>query len=1228
VSELPKKDQATVDLSPVDQARSLCEAFEAAWRDALQGAEPPRLETYLAAVPDINKGELRSTLEPIERDYQQRLAARKDTGVWSGREAISAPESPAASPPTLDHPSGEQSGPATKQRSGPPGKLEPTVLPGLTLAGSQDVSFTFGGGAKPASPEPPAAPPGYEILGVLGRGGMGVVYQARQKSLNRLVALKMLLAGAHAGPEQLIRFYTEAEAVAALQHPNIVQIYEVGDQGGLPYFSLEFVDGGSLEKKLAGKPLPAREAAQLIEVLARAMHYAHQNGVVHRDLKPANILLASSVSGYSSLAVDQGQMTNDKGQVTIPKITDFGLAKRLDTDVQLTQSGVIAGTPGYLAPEQASGAVKQIGPATDIYALGAILYELLTGRPPFTGAAVMNVIVRTLHDDPVVPRLLEPRVPRDLETICLKCLQKEPARRYADAAALAEDLHRFLAGEPILARPVGTPERLWRWCRRNPRTVALGAVVILLLATLGVFAAVAAVRASRDREAIADARKLARLRLQNAAEAIARGDPRRAQDLLGAADPVVESAPALADVRGERATLQAQVAVYMEFKKSVDAARYAGLFGEGGTSPEGRPATPRDGQRQELEAARRKCQLALQLYDDIERRAGKAAQGLPPLEPAQERLLREDAVDAFLMAALVEWKLSLTADNASARREAVRQAIAWLDRAEKSLPPSRILYDQRRDYYKLLDEPDAAQADAKRAEAIAARSAVDHFWQGVAEMLLGETAHHQGDARQAQQHYRKAMTELAALLQLRPDHFWGYFEWAFCHFRLGNLHDALVGFTACTHLKPDAPWPYYNRGTVHYQLKQYDQASADFDAAVERDPGYARAYFNRSLCWSAKAQTDRALEDLGRAIAANADYALAYFQRAQIYRQLQRHREARDDLSAVLRLQPGRADCYLQRGFTNLLLKDFDAALDDCRQAARLQATHPMPHYLIGIIHLGRRHYDLALLPLEKALSLQADFDRPRLARAQLYLRQGKLTEALADVDYVLQRLPPAKRHKVLNDRADVYRAMGRLHDAVADYERSLELEPKQLEAYVGLALVCGKQNQPDLARACYERLVKANPDSAPAYLRRAEFRRNQQQFAEALADCDEAARRDKDSVLPGLVRASIEAARGDHARAVAEAERLLPKGPPGDGHMLYAATCVWSLASQAAAAQSDGKELARQYADRAADLLTQTLDKGFHDLLYEEHNRMPDDPALAALRQHPRWRELFGDRP
>jgi WD40 repeat protein/tRNA A-37 threonylcarbamoyl transferase component Bud32 len=378
----------------------------------------------------------------------------------------------------------------------PPGRERPSAdgeAPALTPAAIDPAdAVTLRPEEQNLLRAPPGGPqvPGYEILGEVGRGGMGVVYKARHHALQRLVALKVNLLGGHAGARELQRFRTEAEALARLRHANIVQIYEVGESQGLPFLALEFVEGGSLADKIDGTPFPGSRAAELVEILARAMHAAHQQGVLHRDLKPANVLLTA-----------EGQ----------PKITDFGLAKKLDDTSGQTATGTILGTPSYMAPEQAQGKGAPISPAADVYALGAILYELLTGRPPFRAATPMDTILQVLSEEPVAPVRLQPKVLRDLNTICLKCLEKPAAKRYASALALAVDLRHAQEGRPITAQPVGPAQRSWRWCRRNPVVASLlAAVAVALVGGTGVASYFAVQAAAHARAAEASAREVRR----------------------------------------------------------------------------------------------------------------------------------------------------------------------------------------------------------------------------------------------------------------------------------------------------------------------------------------------------------------------------------------------------------------------------------------------------------------------------------------------------------------------------------------------------------------------------------------------------------------------------------------------------------------------------------------------------------------------------------------------
>jgi WD40 repeat protein/serine/threonine protein kinase len=438
----PSQQTPLSDLKRID---AICQRFEEAW----QSGEPPPLGDFLADEP-----------EPLRRRLFVELV-QADTEMRRERDMTIDLELYRAHFPEYAN-------------------VLATIFDGL----AREVSSTGDRAAEPARPSRRTAPPaeslriaGYEVLRELGRGGMGVVYLARHLQLRRQVALKLILAGPHAGEEVMARFHAEARTVARLSHPNIVQVYEVGEHEGRPYLALEYVEGGSLEGHLARTPQPPRDAAQLLETMARAVHHAHQQGVVHRDLKPANVLLAS---GGRQPPV--GEQTGDlRPPLATPKITDFGLAKQTADsvpDVQ-TRTGAVIGTPSYMAPEQARGTAQAIGPATDVYALGVILYEMLTGRPPFLGLDVFDTLVLVCTQEPTPPSRLQARTPRDLETICLKCLHKEPHRRYLTAEALADDLRRWLDGRPIRARPVGPLARAARWCRRNPVVAALTATVIL-----------------------------------------------------------------------------------------------------------------------------------------------------------------------------------------------------------------------------------------------------------------------------------------------------------------------------------------------------------------------------------------------------------------------------------------------------------------------------------------------------------------------------------------------------------------------------------------------------------------------------------------------------------------------------------------------------------------------------------------------------------------------------
>jgi tRNA A-37 threonylcarbamoyl transferase component Bud32/tetratricopeptide (TPR) repeat protein len=411
-----------------------------------------------------------------------------------------APPQPAAEAdsPAAGSPGGVELLGSTFAYEAAPPPANPELAPTIAPAGAQGLAepsvetLEQSQSAMTLAPNPDAAPilmpnqptgiqtgasfGDYQVIETIAKGGMGIVFKARQRKLNRIVAIKMILAGQFADRADVERFYTEAEAAAALSHPNIVRIYEIGEVQGQHFFSMEYIEGHSLADLVRENPLAPRRAAEVVRTIAETMQFAHEKGIVHRDLKPSNVL------------VDAQQR---------PLITDFGLAKHQENESQLTVSGAVIGTPSYMPPEQAEGKGSLIGPRSDLYSLGAILYELVTGRPPFRAASPFETIRQVIQDEPLSPRLVNPGVPMDLETICLKCLQKDPARRYATSQDLADELGRFLRGEPILARPIGSLARLWRLCRRYPVAASAIAAAVLLLVTTAVVSTSASIVTAR-----------------------------------------------------------------------------------------------------------------------------------------------------------------------------------------------------------------------------------------------------------------------------------------------------------------------------------------------------------------------------------------------------------------------------------------------------------------------------------------------------------------------------------------------------------------------------------------------------------------------------------------------------------------------------------------------------------------------------------------------------------
>jgi tetratricopeptide (TPR) repeat protein len=967
----------------------------------------------------------------------------------------------------------------------------------------------------PSGPALPAIP-GYEIVGELGRGGMGVVYRARQVGLNRVVALKMIRAAEYAGPGVAARFRREAEAVARLRHPNIVTVYEVGEHQGQPYFSMELVEGGGLDRGSASQPQPARDAARLVETLAHAIHVVHQCGIVHRDLKPANVLLTAD---------------------GVPKIADFGLAKQVDESARHTPSGAVLGTPQYMAPEQAAGKGTEVGAAADVYALGALLYALLTGRPPFHGSNPVEVVTAVLFDDPVPPSRWQPEVPRDLETVCLKCLDKSPGRRYATAAALADDLRRFLLDEPIRARSVGPAERVAKWARRRPAAAALLAVSgVSILALLGLSLGFNAylrqqVEAARRGEQQAlEGQRLAVARvegqelLRQGREAARANDWPTARVLLARARERVGADPALGDLQGDvgRSLGEAEDRV----KGAEDLGRFRRLRNDAlfhGTLLTGL------GVDSDARATKEGAEKALALFGvGAEPDGGAVAPALPSFFTAADQAeVREGCYELLLL--LADVRANPPAGQAPGERAGrAREALRLLDRAAGLLPgpPTQAAALRRARYLAAAGDGPGAEDAARQAREARAVSALDHY-------LVGDERYRRGDLAQAAREFEQA-------LQVRPDDFWSQYFLAICHLKARRLPEAKASLNACLSLDPGNVWVHLLRGFAHGELGEFEAAEDDFGraAALAEADEFARygIHVNRGVMRVRQGRLEEAVAEFDRAIAVKPDAYQAYVNQAEAYQQLKQLSEAVARLDRAISLEPGMPALYRLRAQLYLQREDPDAALRDLDQAIRSgegrgpAAALAQDHFERGrILHHGKR-YGEAVAAYEAALRARPDHAAALRLDGEALLELKRYQEAVAAFTACLKAGEPAAA--VYRSRGLALARLGRYRDAVADYSRAVAEEP-DAATYAARGWLYLANESPVLALADFEDALRASPENAEAFAGRGCARVTLGQLREGVADAEEAVRRAPaaPAVLHGAARVYAQAlARMDAA--------------------------------------------------------------------------------------------------
>jgi len=1049
------------------------------------------------------------------------------------------------------------------------------------LDSSSADSATRPQGSLPGFTESGGLAADYEILGELGHGGMGVVFKARHRRLNRIVALKMIGDGKHALAEQRARFLIEAEAVARLRHPHIVQIYDFGEADGQPFVTLEWLEGGSLADRLKGTTQPARAAAELIATLASAMHAAHQAGIIHRDLKPSNVLFDGAGG---------------------PKIADFGLAKRLEVADGHTLSGQVMGIPSYMAPEQAQGQVHRIGPAADIYALGATLYEMLTGRPPFKAPSTMETLHQVIYEEVVPPSRLQVRVARDLETICLKCLHKEPQKRYSSAAELADDLRRYLANRPIRARRTPLWERGAKWIRRRPATATL--------AGLGVAAVMALVATGRiEAERVAGLGARCDQELFTAQAEVAKERWADARLILTNLLTTLKPEPRLDALRDRAAGLLAQVerGIQGQAFQSQGEQRHRlflqrrneAFFHETRFTGLDLPAN--------LQATRAAARAALAIFAVAGPGDSWTLPALPTsLSPQEQTEINEGCYELLLV-------LANAVAQALPGEDPILQGDLGLGILEQAVrlrsEPTRA-YHLRRAACLARKGDTAGEARALAlAQHLQPTTAHDHF-------LDGQERYRRGD-------WSAALGHFDTVLRLQPDHFWAQCLSAICSIQTNQPGMASIGLNVCLQREPQFVWLYLLRGFASGQAavqaraagkalqirdgsfeagaeNQFEAAEADYRKALEllaRRPSDELRYVllvNRALMRSQRGKLDQAVADFAEAIRLDERHYNAYAGLAQVYERQQKWDEAVEQLTQAIARKPGWSPLYRGRATVQMARDDASpedraAALRDLEDAIRHEAPGntvlASDHTQHGeLLRRGRRFED-ALGACDTALKVVPDYDQAHRLRVMVLLDLNRHEEVIRACDGALaQGKPWADIHEI---RGVARAGRGDFAGAIADYSQALVLRPGQprVLSLRGLAYLVS---------------------SAPRL---------------ALRDFDEALRQDASNGEAHGGRGLALVRLGDHRAAVAAAEESL-RHDPATARRASNAARIYAQAALAAAAEvtQNGPmavTLVDRYQDRAVALVKLALERTPADRRAEYwHSQVSTDPALRPLQR------------